>query len=130
MKAETVVYTLLTASSAIAGVVGTRIYLDNRPEADPLPAIVYGMVSDKPDGARPIDPEMMTARMQINCLGLNADPLVTLRDLVRQALNNQSGVIGGVSVVACIQDSAGPDSFDETTITYVKPIDFIVHYLR
>ncbi len=129
MKAEIVIYTLLNASANVTALVGTRIYLDTRPEDDPLPAIVYALISDKQDGARPVDPELATARVQVNCLGAVADDLVLLREYVRQACHNQSGTIGGVEVVASIRDSTGPDSYDELVNIYVKPMDFKVHYL-
>ena len=130
MKPETVIYTLLNASSAIAAQVGARIYLDTRPEADPLPAITFGLISDVQDGARPIDPELVTARVQVNCMGNVSDDLVVLRENVRLACHNQSGQIGGVEVVACIQQSMGPDTYDELVNVYLKPIDFKIHYVR
>lgn len=128
--AEQVIYTLLNASTALAGSVGTRIYLDTRPEADPLPAIVYSLIGDKPDASHRIDPELMTARVQVTCMGSIADDLVTLRENVRLAIHNQSGTIGGVAVAACLQDSAGPDTYDELVDVYVKPMDFKIHYIR
>ncbi len=130
MKPETVIYTLLNASGAIAAQVGERIYLDTRPEADPLPAITFGLISDVQDGARPIDPELVTARVQVNCMGNVADELVGLRESVRMACHNQSGTIGGVEVVASIQQSMGPDTYDELVNVYLKPIDFKIHYVR
>jgi len=130
MKPETVIYTLLNASSAIAAQVGAKIYLDTRPEADPLPAITFGLISDVQDGARPIDPELVTARVQVNCMGNVADDLVNLRENVRLACHNRSGTIGGIEVVACIQQSMGPDTYDELVNVYLKPIDFKIHYVR
>ena len=130
MKPETVIYTLLNASGAIAAQVGERIYLDTRPEADPLPAITFGLISDVQDGARPIDPELVTARVQVNCMGNVADELVGLRESVRMACHNQSGTIGGVEVVASIQQSMGPDTYDELVNVYLKLIDFKIHYVR
>lgn len=129
MKAETAIYALLNAATAVTSIVGQRIYLDTRPEDDPLPAIVYALISDVQDGARPVDPELATARVQVNCLGVVPDNLVTLREAVRVACHNQSGLIGGVEVVACIRDSTGPDSYDELVDIYVKPMDFKIHYL-
>lgn len=129
MKAEEVIYALLNASSAIAAVVGNRIYLDTRPEDDALPAIVYSLISDKQDGARPVDPELATARVQVICLGSVADDLVSLRESVRLACHNRSGTIAGVQVVAIIRDATGPDSYDELVNVYAKPMDFKVHYL-
>ncbi len=128
MNAEKAVYAMLNASSAIAGMVGTRIYLDTRPEADPLPAIVYELISDKQDNTLTGEQELATARIQVNCLGNIADDLVTLREYVRVACHNQSGVFNGVNVVSSIRSGSGPDSYDQLVNIYVKSIDFMIRY--
>jgi hypothetical protein len=130
MRAETIIYTLLGNSTGLAALVSTRIYLDTRPEADPLPAVVYELISDRQDNARIGEFEYVTARIQVNCLGQMAEDAVNVREQVRLACHNKSGVIGGCTVVYCLQDSAGPDSYDELVNIYAKSIDFIVHYQR
>jgi hypothetical protein len=130
MTAETVMITLLNGSSALAALVGERIYLDMRPENDALPAVVYVLVSGKPDNSYPDVTIPNRARIQVNCMDLSSEGAVAVREAVRSACHAMSGVIGGVSVVDCIQDGEGPDSYDELVATYVKPIDFIIHYLR
>ena len=130
MRAEAILYALLGASSELAALVGTRIYLDTRPEEDALPAVVYELVHEKQDDARTGERETVTARMQVNCLGAVAEDAVDVREQVRLAAHNRSGVIAGVTVIACIEESAGPDSYDHLVNIYAKPMDFILHYLR
>ena len=130
MRAEAVLYALLNGSSGLAALVGTRIYLDTRPEEDPLPAVVYELVHEKQDDARAGERETVTARMQVNCLAAVAEDAVNVREQVRLAAHNRSGVIAGVTVIACLEESAGPDSYDHLVNIYAKPMDFILHYLR
>ena len=130
MRAETILYALLNASSGLAALVGTRIYLDTRPEEDPLPAVVYELIHEKQDDARTGERETVTARMQVNCLATVAEDAVDVREQVRLAAHNRSGVIAGVTVIACLEESAGPDSYDHLVNIYAKPMDFIIHYLR
>ena len=130
MKAETALYALLDASPSLAMLVGSRIYLDTRPEADPLPAVVYELVSDKQDNTRMGEFETAKARLQVNCLGQMAEDAANVREAVKIACHNQSGTFGGVTVLACIQSGSGTDSYDELVNIYVKPMDFMVHYLR
>jgi hypothetical protein len=130
MKAETALYALLGASPTLAALVSARIYLDTRPEADPLPAVVYELISDKQDNTRVGEPETARARLQVNCLGQMAEDAANVREAVKSACHNQAGVLGGVTVLASIQSGAGADSYDELVNIYVKPIDFSVHYLR
>ncbi len=130
MKAEQALYALLDASPALATLVGNRIYLDTRPEADPLPAVVYELISDRQNNTRVGEPETAVARLQVNCLGQMAEDAAQVRRAVRLACHNQAGILGGVTVLACIQAGAGADSYDELVNIYMKPMDFTVHYLR
>ena len=130
MRAETILYTLLGASPGLSALVGTRIYLDTRPEEDPLPAVVYELIHEKQDDARIGERETVTARLQVNCLGAVAEDAVNVREQVRLACHNRSGVIAGSTVIACLEESAGPDSYDHLVNIYAKPMDFILHYLR
>ncbi len=130
MRAEAILYSLLGAYPGLAALVGTRIYLDTRPEEDPLPAVVYELIHEKQDDARTGERETVTARMQVNCLAANAEDAVNVRETVRLACHNQSGTIAGYTVIASLEDSAGPDSYDHLVNIYAKPMDFIIHYLR
>ncbi len=130
MRAETILYALLGASSGLSALVGTRIYLDTRPEEDPLPAVVYELIHEKQDDARTGERETVTARLQVNCLAAVAEDAVAVREAVRIACHNQSGAIAGHTVIACLEESAGPDSYDHLVNIYAKPMDFILHYLR
>ncbi len=130
MKAEQAIYALLDASPALATLVGNRIYLDTRPEADPLPAVVYELISDRQNNTRVGEPETAVARIQVNSLGQMAEDAANVRRAVRLSCHNQAGVLGGVTVLACIQAGAGADSYDELVNIYMKPMDFTVHYLR
>jgi hypothetical protein len=132
MKAETVIKTLLESAAPVVQLAGQRIYLDARPEADPLPAVVFELISNRHD--QPAFPgmgsELSTARIQVNCLARTAEEAVALREAVRTACHVQSGVIGGVTVMANLADISGPDSYDPLVYIYTKTIDFILRYLR
>lgn len=130
MRAEAIIYALLNASTGLANLVSQRIYLDNRPEADPLPAVVFELILDKQDNARLGEPETVTARVQVTALGQISEDAVNVREQVRLACHNKSGVIANYTVVSCIEGGAGADSYDELVNTYAKPMDFIIHYLR
>ena len=130
MRAETIAYNLLTAASGLSALVGTRIYLDTRPEADPLPGVVYEIISDKQDNARIGEQEMVTARIQVTSFGQIAEDAVNVREQVRLAIHNKSGTIGGYTLLTSIESGAGPDSYDQLVNIYAKPMDFMLHYLR
>lgn len=130
MSAEIIINTLLNSSTGLAELVGQRIYLDTRPEADPLPAIVYGLISNRQDNSVDGEKEKHTARVQVSCFSHSAGQAVELRRLARLACHKKSGVIGGVKVISCLADGVSGDSYDQMVDIYTKPIDFIIHYLE
>lgn len=132
MSGELVIKALLEADAGIATLVGSRIYSGARPEADPLPAIVYVEISDAPQP--PIDitagAEPCTARIQINCLAASSAGCKALKDAAIAACHKKSGAIGGVTVQAVLQSTAGPRSYDALVDTWQQSVDLIVHYIR
>lgn len=132
MSAEVVIKTLLDSSASVAALAGSRIYSLFRPEGDPLPAIVHVEISDLP--VPPIDitvgAEPMMARIQVNCLGRTSVEVKSLKDAVIAACHKRSGVIGGITVQAVVQDAPGPRSYDAVVDTCQQSVDFIVNYLR
>lgn len=131
MNAEKITKTLLEAASGVTALAATRIYFDARPEADPLPALVYQVISDQPE--RPIDATPgsipVTARIQINCLASTAEARSNLAEQVYMAGDRQSGLIAGITVMAVFPEK-GPSSYDALVDTYQQPVDFLIHYLR
>lgn len=130
MSAEKVTQTLLNASAELVALVGTRIYLDTRPEADPLPAVTYETISDRQDSTEQSGKEKVTARVQVNCMGNTAESAHAVREAARKAMHKAGGTIGGIQVVQIVNDGAHGDSYDPLVDIYTKPVDFIIHYLR
>ena len=132
MRAETVIKTLLESSGGVTALVSQRIYAITRPEGDALPAAVFEIISDQPDPpfSASTGPEPCTARVQVNCLGKTPEAVKGLLEQVRLACHLKSGSIGGVSVIATLQDTSGPDGYDQLVDIYYQPIDITVHYLR
>jgi hypothetical protein len=132
MSAELVIKALLEGSAGISALVSTRSYAGARPEGDPLPAIVWNEISDAPQS--PIDitagAEPCTGRIQVNCLAATSAGVKQIKDAVVAACHKQSGSIGGITVQAVLQSTAGPRSYDALVDTHQQSVDFIVHYIR
>ncbi len=131
MSAEDISKSLLEASSAVTALVGSRIYLDARPEADPLPAIVYNLVDENdelPVGA--VAGQIPTlARMQINCYATTAAGRKALVDAVIAAGDRKAGSIAG-STVNYVLAEKGPTSYSALVATFEQPVDYLIRYLR
>lgn len=131
MIAETVIYSLMNGFAALTSLVGQRIYFDTRPEDDPMPAVVYELISDKldyPYGAG--EQEQRTARIQVTSFGTTAEQALAVRQQVRLSAIQKSGVIAGYTVILIVDGGTGADAYDHLVDIYSKPMDFIVHYLR
>lgn len=131
MRAEKVIYTLLTGDSGVATQVGARIYPSRLPQNTPMPAIAYQVVSAQE--VTPIDAlagyQLVRARVQVTAMGKNYADVKNTLEAVRLACNYKSGVIGGVRVVSIVRDSFGPDLRDDELALYIQSLDLMVeHY--
>ena len=131
MSAEAIAYALLTGATGVTALVSNRIYFDARPETDPLPAVVYQVVSDIDD--LPIDATPgsipATARIQINCLAASAEARTELARQVTLAGDRKSGTFAGITTRAVLTDR-GPSSYDALVDTYQQSVDFLIRYVR
>lgn len=135
MRAEKVIYTLLTGDAGVLALVGaspnTRIYPSRLPQNTLMPAIAYQLVSGME--MTPIDAQagrqLVRSRVQVTAMGKNYSDVKTLVEAARIACLYKSGVIGGVTVLAILRDSVGPDTHDDDLNLYLQSIDFMVtHY--
>lgn len=119
MSAGASIYSILHGSSAVAAIVGTRIYPGTIPQDAALPALVYNVITGSPenvmDGAPPADHELI----QIDAWAVTTssangyDTASTLRDAARAAFESMSTLISagiGAKVVAFYPDNFEPDT--------------------
>lgn len=130
MRAEKVIYTLLSADSGVTALVAARIYPSRLPQNTTMPAIAYEAISSVE--LAPIDAQagyqVVHTRMQITCMAKNYAEVKNTIEAVRLACNYKSGLIGGVKVLAIMRDMVGPDSRDDDLALYLQSIDFVVAY--
>lgn len=130
MKAEAIVYALLSGAAPVTSIVSARIYPVVLPEGVPFPAIVYELVSSvmQPRIDAASASHLYRSRIQVNLLGVDLAALITLRDAVVAALQFQRGAIAGATVHAVLADSEGPVTFNEQLGLFHRPLDFVVHH--
>lgn len=130
MSGEKVINALLKADAATTALVGARIYPVPLPQGTQLPAIGYRSVSNVPE--RPIDItdayRLRTQRIEITAYADDYPTQKQLLQTIRAACNLKSGSLGGVTVVACLWDSDGPDFRDDDVEIYSQSCDFFVTY--
>jgi hypothetical protein len=136
MRAESVIYTLLTGSTSLQALLGgalpaMRVYASRLPQNTVMPAVAYQLVSGTE--MTPIDAaagrQLMRSRVQVTAMGKKYSDVKNVIEAVRIACLYQSGVIAGVTVLAVLRDSVGPDLRDDDLNLYLQSIDWIVmHY--
>ena len=131
MRAEHVIYTLITGAAPVTALIGSRIYPSRLPQNTAMPAIAYQLISGVE--LDPIDAQagyqIMRSRVQVTAMGKNYSDVKNILEAVRIACNYKSGLIGGYQVLSITRDSIGPDLRDDDLSIYIQSIDFMVmHY--
>jgi hypothetical protein len=135
MRAEKVIFALLTADAGVLALLGaspnTRIYPSRLPQNTVMPAIAYQLISGME--MTPINAQggqqIVRSRVQVTALAKNYTELKNVLEAVRLACLYKSGVIASVRVLSVLRDSVGPDTHDDDLSLYMQSIDFMVtHY--
>jgi Protein of unknown function (DUF3168) len=128
MRAERVIYTLLTGSSAVTDLVGAKIYPGRIPQNITMPAISYEMVSGME--MAPINAQaggvLLRSRVQVNVLARTYEEVKTIQEAIRHVLLFKSGLIAAVRVIGITRDLIGPDERDDELGLYMQGIDYLL----
>lgn len=104
MELQAALYYHLTHNSAVAALVGTRVYPRFAPAGVSLPNIVYKKVSRVQKRAHSDQPgsgqkHLVYRRIQIDCTADTSDGADALAKAVREALDSYHGTMGGTGGV-------------------------------
>lgn len=128
MRAEKVVYTLLTGSAAVTALVGLKIYPGLIPQNTSMPAVSYELVSGV--DIAPINAQaggvILRSRVQVSVLARSYAQVKTIQEAIRGALLFKSGLIADVRVVAITRDLIGSDERDDESGLYMQGVDFLL----
>jgi hypothetical protein len=128
MRAEKVVYTLLSGSTDLTGLVGAKIYPGRIPQNTTMPAVSYELVSGV--DIAPINAQaggvLLRSRVQVNALARTYAEVKTIQEAIRGALLFKSGLIAGVRVIGITRELIGPDDRDDELGLYLQGIDYLL----
>ena len=86
----------LLADSGVSALVGTHIHPGVRPQAGPLPAIVFNMISANPSYSDDGEDGIEEARIQLDCWGATYSSAKTVARAVKAAVSAFGGTVSGV----------------------------------
>ncbi len=84
------VYSVLTADSAVAALLGTRVYPDVLPQASSMPACATQVVAERTIDTLTGPTELRLATVQVDCYAQAFDDAQAVADAVAAALNAQA----------------------------------------
>lgn len=128
MRAEKVIYSLLSSKAAITNLVGTRIFPAPAPQDAALPCITYSHVSTVA-----LQPTVLSVGDKLVRTLIDVAPIAktyadqkNLVEQIRLALEFEHGTIAGVDVTSILRGSVGPDTRDDDLQMYTQSIEFVV----
>lgn len=83
-------YSVLTANSAVAALIATRVYPDTLPQSVDLPACATRVVTERIIDTLSGPTELRLATVQVNCYARAFDDAQALADAVAAAMNAQA----------------------------------------
>lgn len=127
MTIEEGLYELLTMDTAVAALVGTRIYPLLVPQDADLPAMAYQRISGPRDHTHSGASGLAMARMQLTYLASSYAAVKALAEAVRAALDGLRGSMGEVTVGSCMLEN----EFDSWAAVFGLPTvrhDYLIWY--
>lgn len=128
MRAEKVIYTLLTGSAEVSALVGSKVYPGRIPQNTTMPAIAYELVSGV--DIVPISAQaggvILRSRVQTSVLARTYAEVKTIQEAIRGTLLFKSGLIAGVRVVGITRDLIGADERDDELGLYMQGVDYLL----
>jgi len=107
-----VIFSLLSNSTDVTGIVGQNIYPVRSANQTPFPYVVYTQVANEPQNVKEKQTPVDIASFQLDCYARNHNTAADLSEKVRAALDKQSGKIAGLEV-AGISFQSSDFAFDE-----------------
>ena len=128
MRAEKVIYDLLTGSEAVTALVGLKIYPGLIPQNTTIPAVSYELISsvDIPPINAQAGGVILRSRVQVSALARTYAEVKTIQEAIRRALLFKSGLIAGVQVNAITRELIGSDERDDESGLYMQGVDFLL----
>lgn len=128
MRAEKVVYTLLSGTAPVTALIDAKVYPGRIPQNTVMPAVSYELVSGIE--IAPINAQaggvLLRSRVQVTVLAKTYSEVKAIHEAIRGALLFKSGLIAGVHVIGITRELIGPDERDDELGLYMQGIDYLL----
>ena len=110
------IYNILSNTTAITDIVGTKIYPEIAPQNETQPYIVYSIVSNSPVDTKEEGGEIDEAAVEVYCFNTKYTLAIDLGVEVRNALDRKTGTYNGVKIQTISYTSEQMDVNSERSI--------------
>jgi hypothetical protein len=127
MPIEEMIYSRLTATTALTDLVSTRIYPLVRPQDSVIPSVVYWRVSNPIIFAMSTSDEISTPRFQFDCYGASFSATRSVARQVKKAIDRW-GTSTGTPVVIRSDVVNEMDDYDSDLSEYQSIVEAIIYH--
>jgi len=122
-------YAYLVGTSAITALIGTRIYpVDEVPQNEPLPYIVYEVVSNIPYHLMSADADVYSPRYAIHIFANTNLEIDNIEAAIKTALQDYRGTMNGTTVQRIMYENAFNGAYQSELKIRHRIIDFNIHH--
>lgn len=119
MSVESRVYSVLSTSTALTTLVGSRIYPEHRQQADALPAVVFNRAGGLRVNSLAGYSKLENVNLEVTVYAASIDTRREVADVVTSALT-------AATVFQCLQTDSPSDFYDDEVQTYERAIMYSV----
>jgi len=126
-RIEEAIYSILSASTPVTGVVGLRIYPNFLPQDAVLPALVQERISTIRLSAFSDDPDVSEARVSISAMATSISVVHGLADNVRKAFYRYRETAASVTINDCWLENESSLYFSDIEV-YQQSLDYMFRF--
>jgi len=128
MAIEDMIYTKLTATTALTDIVSTRIYPLFRPQDSTTPSVVYWRVSNPVEFMFSSGDEIVMPRFQFDCYAVTFSSARSIASKLKSAIDRWA-TSSGTPIIFRTDVVNEYDSYDPELEIYLSSVDAIIHHL-
>lgn len=126
-RIEEAIYSILSVSTAVAAIVGTRIYPNFLPQNAALPAIVQERISTVRLSAFSDDPDISEAMVSISAMATSVSAVHGLADDIRKTFYRYRATAATVAIDDCWLENESSLYFSDIEV-YQQSLDYMFRF--
>jgi hypothetical protein len=128
LSLETAIYSILSGDTAVAALVGTRIFPVVLEQGSTFPSLAYTRIDTPTEKTFADSHGLPHPRIQVECYAEGPADCHALADAATDAMAGYRGTLGDVTIQGVLVLDAGRDTWQDNPPLYRRDIDFEIWY--